>query len=184
MKHIIADITELKSGVFARPEPDGELFYLQARHFDEGGTLTPEIQPEIRQTSTIRKHVLKHGDVLFAAKGFKNFAAAYTAESPAVASPTFIVMKVKTELVKPEYLAWALNTMVSSGFFTQYAFGSSLPSISMAALRNIPIDVPSLSKQETILEAAKLAADEKRLRLRIAELREIQIRSILQHIAK
>ena len=41
--------------------------YLQAKHFDESGKLHSTPHPDLRPDSITEKHMLKPGDVLFAA---------------------------------------------------------------------------------------------------------------------
>jgi hypothetical protein len=54
--------------------------------------------------------MLKDGDVLFAAKGTKNFAAVFENHNePSVASTSFFVIRPTDKKVLPQYLAWFLN---------------------------------------------------------------------------
>jgi type I restriction-modification system DNA methylase subunit len=80
LKTTLKHITTIQTGVFAKPIQKGEIVYLQAKHFDENGELSEPLYPDLNAESKIHKHLLKKGDVLFAAKGTKNFAACYENE--------------------------------------------------------------------------------------------------------
>jgi len=77
LKTILKHIASIQTGVFAKPIQKGEIVYLQSKHFDENGELTEILYPDLNVDSKINKHLLEKGDVLFAAKGTKNFAAWY-----------------------------------------------------------------------------------------------------------
>jgi hypothetical protein len=74
LKTLIKDITNIQTGLFAKPAGIGELVYLQSKHFDEYGQLHSDLHPDLAAEGISEKHLLKDGDVLFAAKGTKNFA--------------------------------------------------------------------------------------------------------------
>lgn len=96
MKTALKHITNIQTGVFAKPIKDGEIVYLQAKHFNENGQLIGLLHPDLLAESISGKHLLQPGDILFAAKGTKNFAAWYESKNlPAVASTSFFVIRLK-----------------------------------------------------------------------------------------
>lgn len=176
MKTKLNQIASIQTGIFARTVPEGDIVYLQAKHFDENGLLGSTLHADLNADTAIQKHLLKPGDVLFAAKGYKNFATVYESHNhPAVASTTFFVIKVKTESVLPEYLSWVLNSSVIQNFLKRNASGSSIVSISKALLEELEISVPDLLTQKKILEISKLRMTERSLKQQIESLRETQI---------
>ena len=68
-------IASIQTGAFAETVSKGEVVYLKAKHFDENGKLNTILHPDLNINNITEKHLLKPGDVLFAAKGTKNFAA-------------------------------------------------------------------------------------------------------------
>jgi restriction endonuclease S subunit len=150
--------------------------YLQSKHFDEYGQLISNLHPDLSSEAISEKHLLKHGDVLFAAKGTKNFATAYLqSNNPAVASTSFFVIRLTSHQVLPEYLAWFLNSDSAQSFLKGQAIGSSMPSISKQVLENLEITVPGIEAQKSILQITKLRKREKTLKQKIELLREKQI---------
>ncbi len=176
MKTLIKDITNIQTGLYAKPSGKGEVVYLQAKHFDEFGQLIYALHPDLTIEGNSEKHLLKHGDVLFAAKGTKNFAAVYENHNePAVASTSFFVIRVTDKNMLPEYLAWFLNSLTTQKLLKGQAIGTSMASISKVVLENLEINVPAIETQKVILQITKLLSKEKSLKLEIETLREKQI---------
>jgi len=176
LKTQIKDIAHIQTGLFAKPSGIGELVYLQSRHFDENGQLLSVIHPDLKAEGISEKHMLKDGDVLFAAKGTKNFAAVFENHNePSVASTSFFVIRPTDKNVLPEYLAWFLNSHPIQNLLKGQATGTSIPSISKHVLEYLEITVPDIEKQKAILHITKLRNKEKFLKLEIETLREKQI---------
>ena len=173
MKKAFKNITTIQTGVFAKPIPKGEIVYLQAKHFDENGRLISTLYPDLKTDGKIEKHLLKNGDILFAAKGTKNFAACYeTGNVPAVASTSFFVIRLQTNAILPGYLTWFLNHPDIQYLLKGKAIGTSIVSISKAVLEELEITIPSIRKQELILKLHNLRNREKKLKQQIEILRE------------
>lgn len=181
MKTIIRNIANIQTGFFAKPAGMGDLVYLQARHFDEYGQLHAVLHPDLPAEGISEKHLLKDGDVLFAAKGTKNFAAVFENHNePSVASTSFFVIRPTDSKVLPQFLAWFLNTPATQTHIKGQAIGTSIPSISKQVLENLEISVPGIETQKAILHITKLRNKEKALKQRIESLREKQIQAMLQ----
>ena len=176
MKTLIKDITNIQTGLFAKPAGIGEVVYLQSKHFDEYGQLHSALHPDLLAEGISDKHLLKDGDVLFAAKGTKNFAAVFENHNePSVASTSFFVIRPTDKKVLPQYLAWFLNNHTTQTFLKGQAIGTSIPSISKQVLENLEITVPNIEIQKGILQITNLRNKEKSLKLKIDTLREKQI---------
>lgn len=185
MKTTLKHIASIQTGVFAKPIQKGEIVYLQAKHFDENGELTETLYPDLDADSKIHKHLLKKGDVLFAAKGTKNFAAWYENDNlPAVASTSFFVIRLYDLTILPGYLTWFLNHPRTQSLLKGYARGTSIASISKAVLSELEIPIPNIQKQELILKIFKLRNKEKNLKQQIENLREKEIQQLLINAIK
>ena len=176
MKTLIKDITHIQTGLFAKSSGIGELVYLQSRHFDEFGQLHSVLHADLMAEGVSEKHLLKNGDVLFAAKGTKNFAAVFENHNePSVASTSFFVIRPTDNKVLPQFLAWFLNNPTTQNLLKGQAIGTSIPSISKQVLENLEITVPDIETQKAILQITKLRNKEKSLKQEIETLREKQI---------
>jgi len=180
----LRDIAFIQTGLFAKPSGIGELVYLQSRHFDEHGQLNAVLHPDLIADGISEKHLLKEGDVLFAAKGTKNFAAVFEDHNePSVASTSFFVIRLTVKKMLPQYLAWVLNSHTTQALLKGQAIGTSIPSISKRVLENLEISLPSIETQEAILQITKLRNKEKSLKKEIETLREKQIQAMLLQAA-
>lgn len=176
MKTLIKHITSIQTGLFAKPAGIGELVYLQSKHFDEYGQLHSVLHPDLPAEGISEKHLLKNGDVLFAAKGTKNFAAVFENHNePSVASTSFFVIRPTDNKVLPQFLAWFLNNHTTQTLLKGQAIGTSIPSISKQVLENLEMPVPEIKTQKAIVEISKLRNKEKSLKQKIETLREKQI---------
>ncbi|MCB2196979.1 MAG: restriction endonuclease subunit S [Bacteroidetes bacterium] len=188
MENRIKDIAIVQSGMYAKTDKYGDVIYLQAKHFDEKGTVKPLLHPDLRMDGKIKNHLLKDGDLLFAAKGAKNFAIIYRDRfGRAVASSTFLVIRVKPnyqKIISPEYLKWFLNRPDCLRFLQSGAKGTGIPSISKVFIEDLKIDIPSMHTQEIILEVHKLREKEKDIKQQIEELKEKEIQYKLKIAAK
>ena len=176
MNTIIKEIATIQTGLFAKPSGKGEVVYLQARHFDEFGQLTSTLHPDLKSDNISSKHLLKQGDILFAAKGTKNFAAVYENHNkPAVASTSFFVIRLTNHDVLPQYVAWFLNSISTQTLIKGRAIGTSIVSVSKVVLEELEIPIPSLEIQMAILKITKLRNTERKLKQQIETLREKHI---------
>lgn len=152
--------------------PDGDVVYLQAKYFDENGILTSELNPDLKFNIVSDKHILSVGDILFAAKGYKNFAVAYKNNyPPSVASTSFFVIRLKTNNILPEYVAWYLNNSTIKKYLKGKAIGTSIASIAKPVLEDLEIYIPDLQKQKTIIKIDSLQKNEQSLANRIQKLK-------------
>lgn len=195
LKKALKHIASIQSGVFSTTVSQGEIVYLQARHFTEDGKLENRLlRPDIKSENVSSQYYLITGDVLFAAKGSKNFASLHSdlidnagKKQTAVASTTFFVIRLfenSKHIVLPEYLAWFINQPHSLAILKAKAIGTAIVSISKVALQDLEISIPDLQTQKALLEIARLRDKEKQLNIQIANLREKQIQSQILNVLK
>ncbi|MBL4653920.1 MAG: restriction endonuclease subunit S [Flavobacteriales bacterium] len=176
MKTTIKHIASIQTGVFAKPVARGEIAYLQPKYYDENGVLIASLQPDLNAEGISNKHILKQGDVLFASKGIKNFAALFNdSRLSAAASTSFFVIRLQEQNVLPEFLTWFLNQPNTLRFLKRKAKGTSMASISKTVLADLEISIPDMQTQKLILKIYQLRNLEKELKQQIEALRETQI---------
>ena len=176
MKNRLSEIAKIQSGIYAKPELSGEVYYIQARHFNRAHQFNTTVRPDLKLENKIEKHFLKPGDLLVAAKGNDHFAVEYKGIiKPAVASSMFMVVKIQDKGLLPGFLAWFINHHQTQNLLSGSAKGTALPSITNNDLGNLEIPIPSLEKQKLILQIHELHLQENRLKEQINSLRERQI---------
>lgn len=176
LKKYIKDICHIQTGLFAKPKDTGDVVYLQSKHFNENGELHTVIYPDLASGTIAEKHYLMETDVLFAAKGTKNFATVYENQNGlTVASTSFFILRLKDKKILPHYLAWLLNSQAIQTLLKGQAIGTAIPSISKQVLGNLEISIPRIETQKAILQITQLRKKEKFLKQQIEDLREKQI---------
>ncbi len=176
----LKDIAIISSGTFLKPAPDGEVKYLQSKHFSRDGNYLNLAFDELLLTNKSRKHLLKDGDILFSSKGMVNFAAVYKESMGfAIASSTFSVIKLRTNDFLPEYIKWYLNHPSTLASIRSKAMGTSVLLVTLAQLNEIEIPCVSISEQKIIVAMDSLFRQEKGIMQRLLELKQKQINYLL-----
>lgn len=173
----LKNIADIRTGVYLTSAAVPNANYLQVSDFDITGQPLREIRPTVVSLDKLNQHLLQGGDVLFAAKGTKNFSLLYrVGQIPSYAASSFLVIRVTyKEKILPEYVNWHLNLPSSISKLQLSAVGTSIPSISKQIIEDMEIEVPPLATQKAIVELAKLQTREHQLYTQIAERRKILI---------
>ena len=166
------NIATIQTGVFAKTTPNPDALYLQQSDFDSRGELRDTAQPTIATDNP--KHLLAAGDLLLASKGNNNICVIVPEiEQKCVASPSFLVIRLRDKsAILPEFVAWYLNLPTIQNTLAAQARGTSIMSISKAALGELEIPIPPIDKQKKYIELSKLQKREQELYKAIAEKRK------------
>ena len=189
MRAKLGDLVVIKAGHPFRGKiaevKDGTAQVLQIRDLDEFGQVK-DWSAVIRTNIAGRKQPdwLESGDILFAARGLRNFAGCLNdISAPTVCGPHFFQLHVNNRReVLPEYVAWALNQQPIQKYFKQSAEGSSQLSIRKAVLENTEITIPSLAKQEAIIGLNRAVMNEQKVFKALLVSREQEMNFIAQDI--
>jgi restriction endonuclease S subunit len=186
LKTQLKNIASIQAGIFAQTIISGQVSYLQAKHFKENGQLIESVFPDLSHNNQTEKHLLNDGDILFAAKGSKNFATQFERKyGNCVASSTFLVIrinKVYNNKILPEFLCWYLNNPKTQEWLKNKAKGSSIPLISKMDLQEIEISIPPIEKQKNIIKIHSLQKAEQSLLKKIQDLKDQYIQQRLNTI--
>lgn len=177
----LSNIATIHSGIYTQPKLNGEVYYIQARHFDNDLRFNFNTSPELELDKKTEKHLLRPGDVLVAAKGIDAFAVEYKGiVKPAVASSIFLIIRLMDkEVVLPGYLSWYINQPKTKLYLQTSSKGTSLQSITKADLEKIEIPIPPVKTQELILQIHGLSLKDKELKNKIQILKEQLIQTQL-----
>jgi restriction endonuclease S subunit len=170
MEKVFESIADLQFGLYEKPVESGDTIYLQVKDFDANNQFSNQPSTFLNSDEKSIKHLLTDGDVIFVAKGFRNFAWTYKESfGPAIASSIFFVIKVDTSEILPEYLTTLFNSNAYQQVFQQLGAGSSIPSIRKSELEAIKIHVPSLELQRKAVMINELYLKELELTTQIMD---------------
>lgn len=177
----ISSIANINSGIYSSAISVGEVYYIQARDFDENRRIASNLTPVLSYEENLEKHFLQSGDILIVAKGASFLSAVFDGSySPAVASTVFLVIRINNkEQINPWYVSWFLNQTSTQSYLLSISRGTSIPAINKKLLSELDIPIPSIEKQKLIIELIELQHKEKFLNRRITELKEIQTNQII-----
>lgn len=145
-------------------EPAGTCRVVQLRDVDwDAGRIVWQGLDRVNGIEPRSHHLLRAGDVLFAAKGQTNGAVLVTEDGRAVATSAFFVIRARRPDVLGTYVAWYINTASAQVQLQKCARGTSLRSISKSCLGSLELPLPPIEMQHRIARAAQLAAEERRL---------------------
>jgi restriction endonuclease S subunit len=173
LKNKLKELAHIQTGVFAKTVAKGDVAYLQPKYYNETGQLITKLEPDLNSLGVSEKHILKQGDVLFAAKGSKNFATHFDLEEiSAAASTSFFVIRIYDKSILSEYLTWYLNHPTTMKILKSFARGTSVPSISKDVLNDLEITVPSIERQKLIFSIDNLRKKERKIQRHLLSLNQ------------
>ena len=112
-----------------------------------------------------RDILLRDGDIVFMARGAKNYAAVMR-EVPdlALAAASFFIVRVSSGNLDPVYLTWYLNQPRAQHYFTQNSGrGVLMPVVRRSVLEQLDVPLPPLATQKLIAKIYCLSLDEQEL---------------------
>ena len=123
---------------------------------------------------------LENGDILFTARGSNNYALALNKlPKKTVCAPQFFVLRIKNkDLITPDFLAWQINQRPAQDYFKKTAVGSRLLNIRRPALESLKIAIPSLRKQNLIVNMWKAGIAEQKVMQHLIQTRNKQLEAI------
>ncbi len=177
------DISSIKSGYFSSTIKEGDVFYIQARDFDENKNIVQNLTPSLSYSKNIEKHFLNEGDILIVAKGASFQSYVYDGSySPAVASTVFLVIRINDKhKILPKFLSWYLNLPLTQAELSLKGEGTAMPTLSKKTLQEFDTPVPAIQLQENIIKIEDLRRQEKFIQRMIDVQKEKKINQIISN---
>jgi hypothetical protein len=165
----LRDVAEIRAGYLTKkpviPRPDGTHHLLQIRDFN-GDRSAVDTNAMVRfiPDSPASVRPLQTGDVVFLARGSRNFAfAPVDLPVPSVAAGYFFVIH-PGEQALPGYLAWCLNHPDMLRALARSATsGAHMPVVRRADIENVQVPVPPIHVQQAIVHLDGLLHEEQSL---------------------
>ena len=157
----LQDIADIISGVYAKSTPTGEVACLQVKDLLMS---SPEITAtRIEVTPKLYNCILKKGDLLFAGKGATYLCEIFNFDIMAVPSTTLYAIRLRSNVVSPEYLHWYLNHPSVVATIKTSQAGSGTPLIHKPTLENLEVVIPNQEMQNLIVGLSFLQKREKEI---------------------
>lgn len=182
----INDIAEVRMGFHFRgrvqEEPDGNALVLQIRDVDETGRFDPESLTPM-DIPNLENHALSFQDIVFLARGARRYAFLFNEPRYGNIVPAgyFMVIRPKSEQVRPAYLAWAMSQNAFQAKVNAASSGTAVPQITKSNLITLEIDVPDIATQEQIAAIDSLMQRELKLFHQIRDRRSSLLRAAARH---
>lgn len=162
----IKELAEVQSGhPFRGSVPlaqHGNALALQMRDVNIDGVIAWDSLVRTQIDEVREPQWLQNGDVIFVARGARNYAVALQDVPPrTVCSQYFFLLRVKTDALLPAFLAWQINRAPAQRYLASNAEGSDQLSIRRGVLETLQLAIPPLPKQQMIVSLAEAAAQEK-----------------------
>ena len=154
----LSDISVVRAGYPFRAQiadnPTGTVRVIQMKHINEiSGVSWQDLvktTPEGRRSPDL----LEKDDIVFASRGNKNFAVCLdVVPEKAICSPHFYQIHVSdSSKVLPCFVAWLINQAPTQQYLMSSAEGTQIRSIRRGVLELLPVVIPDMKKQKTIVE--------------------------------
>lgn len=159
--------------------PAGDTGVIQMRNVDPEAGVDWSSVARVELPPARRIEFLNTGDVIFSTRGARTYAVALgSAPFPAVCSPHFFVLRIRSEAVDPAFLAWQINQAPTQEYLQREATGSRILNIRREVIERLEIVIPSRAQQAAIVAFADAAAHEKRLLTGLIENRQQQMNAL------
>lgn len=158
---MLCEIAEILSGIYLQASPAGKIASLQVKDLLMDSPETTATMVEY--SKKLDKYLLRHGDILFASKGYTYLCKVFNWNITAVASTTLYSIRLRTDIISPEYLCWYLNHPQIVAKIKSQQVGSGTPLIRKKIIENIRITIPDEATQTSIVELTKLQKREEEL---------------------
>lgn len=175
----LGSIAEIRMGATlrgrdsTRPVPNGRFQLVRIGDISQDGRLLTNKFDRIGPKESVSdESLLRSGDVLFPNRGKRTTACTYRLEQgETLVGAQFFILRPDKNRVLPEYLAWFLRCEEVARYFEGHRRGTYVKIIQRSALTDLEMPVPSLERQQRIVEAADLAVAERNLTSQLADLK-------------
>ncbi|MCK4618590.1 MAG: restriction endonuclease subunit S [Desulfobacterales bacterium] len=164
----------------------GKVAVIQMKDLLQDNTVGCKKLVKIEMEIVKEHHLAQKGDLVFRSRG-QITTAAILLEDPGkavVAAPLLRIRITKSDKILPEYLNWYIGQRDAQIFLASRAKGTVQKMISKQAVEDVEVYLPTLEKQQHIVDLAKLSAQERTILGTLSEKRDQYISTLLMHLAK
>jgi len=162
--------------------PDGPVKVVQMRDMNFDTRIDWELVMRTSYPKGRNTGCLKHGDIVFLARG-ERFIAQALKDVPdeTICSPHFFVIRsLRPKELLPEFLSWQINQAPAQQYLRMAAVGSGQLSVRRSVLENLEVAIPAIDRQRQLLELADLIRLEREVTAKILANRQQQLHALVQ----
>jgi len=179
----IGEIAQLQAGYQFRgkvePDPDGNVAILQIKDIEDRRRLNADTIDRIPFDKPYEQYLVSRGDVLFLSRGHRQFSIAIEDDlQDTIASGYFYILRLRTNRIRPAYLAWYINQPPFQAQLAPHIQGTHMPFVSQSAFQDLIVPIPPLAVQDTLVALADLAEQEQSILAQLASKRATLIQSM------
>lgn len=171
----LSELASIRAGYQTRtgikPVAEGSHFLVQLRDFSpDRATMNTAGLVRVSAGQVGEGQDMREGDVLFLAKGAKNFAhVPVSLPGPSLAASYFFILRPESGVL-PEYLAWFLNLESTRRYLAKRAgSGIHMPVVRRDVLEELEIPTPDRKTQEAVVELDRLSKQQQSLLFKLAD---------------
>lgn len=188
MKKRLKDLADFRIGYQFRgkvePDPAGNVRVIQIKDIDADLRIRIDGLAPVKLDRP-EPYLTQEGDVLFLSRGHRLYAVVVPATAPnTIATGYFFILRPKTRVVLPEYLAWSMNQGDFQEALRPFHRGSYIPMVSKTDVQDLLIRVPPLEVQRQILQLHALLDEERRLAASLQEKRTALIQAVSRKLLR
>ncbi len=152
--------------------PPGAVRVVQIKDIDDDLRLHGKDLVAVQLGRDQEKYLALQGDVLFLSRGHRLFAAVVTEPlRDTVATGYFFILRLKTDKIRPRYLAWYINQRPFQAVLRTFMKGTHQPLVSRKDIEDLQVEIPPLETQDAIAALDDLRVKEQHLMAAIREKR-------------
>lgn len=186
----LMDIADIRMGYTYRGSlkqtTSGKLSTIQLKDATPEGILPHNALARINFDNLPEHYLLRQGDLIFRARGTVNNAILikHDIEQTICIAPLMVIRLQKQETILPAYLQWFINLPTTQTKLTSFARGTRIRMIPVRAMVNLKIVLPSLERQQKIMEIVTMNEQYNILEKQLAEKRALYTNESLLRYAK
>lgn len=156
---------------------------LTLKSFEPDGWLNSEELEDFNSAEELDdKYLCKEGDVIIRLS-YPHTAIAIGKEHEGyLISSLFVIVRLATDYLNPEYLSIYLNSENMKRFYAKSAIGSAIQIIKTSMLKDIAVSFPELEKQKQVIKLNRLIIKEKVLLNKLIEEKTKYNREIINNL--
>ena len=164
----------------------GTMAVIQMKDLLHDNTVGCNNLTKVNMKSVKEHHLVRNGDLVFRSRGHVTTSAILldNPDKAVIAAPLLRIRITNPNKILPEYLNWYISQNEAQRFLKSRQEGTHGGMISRRELEQLLICVPSVAKQKSVLELAKLSRKESILLCKLSQKKEIYTSKLLMKFAK